>query len=80
MSNYDTDNVRRIAELEAHLAAIRYTVDRQAEDPGLWFVAERATEGYLQLALRTLHSVVESAVPIEPLNEDPPTPTTKEPR
>lgn len=34
-------------------------VEEQAEDVGLWFVAETATEGYLQRALRRLHAAVE---------------------
>lgn len=34
-------------------------VDRQAEDEGLWFDAETATEAYLQKALRQLHAAVE---------------------
>lgn len=31
----------------------------QAEDEGLWFVAETATEAHLQRALRRLHAAVE---------------------
>lgn len=34
-------------------------VDRQAEDEGLWFVAETAPEAYLQQELRRLHAAVE---------------------
>jgi len=37
----------------------------QAEDPGLWFHAETATEAYLQRALRRLHAAIEG----EPWNE-----------
>lgn len=34
-------------------------VQQQAEDPGLWFVAQYASEAYLQAELRRLHSWVE---------------------
>ena len=34
-------------------------VNEQAEDSGLWFVAESVTEDYLQRALRRLHAAVE---------------------
>lgn len=34
-------------------------VNRQAEDEGLWFVAETAAEAYLQQELRLLHAVIE---------------------
>jgi hypothetical protein len=43
------------------LKRIRAVVDRQAEDEGLWFVAETASEAYLQQELRRLHAAVESA-------------------
>ena len=36
-------------------------VHEQAEDEGLWFEAQTATEAYLQAALRELHAAVESA-------------------
>lgn len=51
-------------------------VDRQAEDPGLWFQAETATEAYLQHALRALHCEIENLLPLsifggeEPYKED----------
>ncbi len=35
-------------------------VHAQAEDEGLWFLAETATEEYLQAALRRLHAAVEA--------------------
>ena len=44
--------------LEA-LREIRGLVDRQAEDAGLWFVAETAPEDYLQRHLRNLHGLIE---------------------
>lgn len=34
-------------------------VNQQAEDDGLWFVAEYASEGYLQKELRLLHAAIE---------------------
>jgi hypothetical protein len=45
--------------LRGALAAIRSTVDKQAEDEGLWFVAQTASEAYLQQELRKLHQIVE---------------------
>jgi len=36
-------------------------VEAQAEDEGLWFVAETAPEAYLQAALRRLHHLIELA-------------------
>lgn len=36
-------------------------VDEQAEDEGLWFVAETTSEAYLQSALRRLHAVIEGS-------------------
>lgn len=39
---------------------IRALVDRQAEDEGLWFVAQTAAEAYLQQELRRLHAAIES--------------------
>jgi hypothetical protein len=35
-------------------------VNEQAEDAGLWFVAQTITEDYLQRALRRLHAAVEA--------------------
>ena len=34
-------------------------VNRQAEDEGLWFIAQTAPEAYLQRALRELHAAIE---------------------
>lgn len=50
----------RMAEAEEALAAIRALVDAQAEDEGLWFMAQTAPEAYLQQELRRLHALVES--------------------
>lgn len=41
------------------LSAIQALVDKQAEDEGLWFVAETAPEAYLQQELRRLHAEIE---------------------
>ena len=37
-------------------------VNRQAEDPALWFKAQTASEVYLQQALRELHEAVEKQI------------------
>ena len=44
---------------EDDLIGLRSVVDAQAEDDGLWFEAEHATEAYLQGALRCLHHLIE---------------------
>jgi hypothetical protein len=41
------------------LARARRIVAEQAEDAGLWFIAEHAPEAYLQQELRRLHRVIE---------------------
>ena len=43
----------------AALLVIRALVKAQAEDEGLWFIAETAPEAYLQSALRRLHAACE---------------------
>lgn len=43
-------------------------VNKQAEDEGLWFVAETVPEAYLQRALRKLHAVIEGREP--PFNSE----------
>ncbi len=40
---------------------LQAVVNKQAEDDGLWFIATRASEAYLQQELRALHRAVESA-------------------
>lgn len=45
----------------AKARAARQLVNAQAEDEGLWFVAQTAPEAYLQAALRTLHAVIEGS-------------------
>ncbi len=44
---------------ENKLKEIRELVNRQAEDPGLWFDAQTAPEAYLQRELRKLHNLIE---------------------
>ena len=34
-------------------------VNKQADDEGLWFIAETASEAYLQQELRKLHAAIE---------------------
>ena len=51
---------RLAAAAERDAASIRSVVNEQAEDEGLWFVAETAAEAYLQQALRRLHAAVEA--------------------
>ena len=46
--------------LKAKLDGLRKLCAEQAEDDGLWFVAERISEAYLQQELRKLHAAVES--------------------
>ncbi len=49
------------ARLEERAAArlVMEIVNTQAEDEGLWFIAQFASEAYLQQELRRLHSAVE---------------------
>lgn len=42
-------------------ASVVDLVNEQAEDEGLWFVAETVTEAYLMRNLRELHSAIENA-------------------
>ena len=49
----------------------RPLVEQQALDDGLWFVAERAPEAYLQTALRTLHMAVENDTQWRPIGTAP---------
>lgn len=46
-------------QAEADRERIKRAVSAQAEDPGLWFIAETAPEAYLQQELRRLHAVIE---------------------
>lgn len=42
----------------------------QAEDDGLWFIAESASEAYLQQELRKLHAAIEGVTPAECARRD----------
>jgi len=59
------DAEERISWLEAENRKLRAMVDRQADDAGLWFMAETAAEGYLQQELRKLHAAIEAAVRLD---------------
>ena len=48
------------AALKAQLAQHRDVVDKQAEDSSLRFLAETASEAYLQQELRKMHAVIEA--------------------
>lgn len=50
----------RISDIEKEREIILNFVNEQAEDEGLWCVAQYASESYIQTALRRLHSVIES--------------------
>jgi len=52
----------RVRKLEETFKSARAIVDEQAEDEGLWFIAESIIEAYFQQELRRLHIVIE-AVP-----------------
>lgn len=45
------------------LVAVRVIARQQAEDEGLWFVAQTAPEAHLQQELRRLHAVIEKEEP-----------------
>lgn len=47
---------------ENRLLKIQDLVDKQAEDEGLWFIAETAAEAYLQEQLRALHTEIERSM------------------
>jgi len=49
----------RVAVLTEERDALRTLVEAQAEDEGVWFVAETAAEAYLQQELRRLHAAIE---------------------
>lgn len=48
-----------LASLTQQQASLRELVNAQAEDDGLWFVAQTAPESYLQHELRRLHAAIE---------------------
>lgn len=57
--------VNRAEAAESQVRAMQAVASEQAEDPGLWFIAETAAEAYLQDALRRLHAAIEGKSPEE---------------
>jgi hypothetical protein len=53
-------------DLPAAWVAARALVREQSEDLGLWFLAQYASEAYLQAALRQLHAIVEGQPSAQP--------------
>ena len=45
--------------MKKKLEQIQELVNQQAEDEGLWFEAQTASEAYLQEELRKLHALIE---------------------
>jgi phage-related protein len=54
LKNLKKDTVKKDA-----LYYIQKFIDQQSNDEGLWFVAQTASEAYLQQELRKLHQVIE---------------------
>lgn len=50
---------RQLAERDALISKAKNLIDDQAEDDGLWFVAETITETQLQKSLRKLSAIIE---------------------
>jgi len=50
-----------MSDLIERFSLIKHLVYEQAEDEGLWFVAETAAEAYLQQELRRLHRLIEES-------------------
>ena len=53
------DLVHADAMHDAAISCLLDMVSKQAEDEGLWFIAETASEAYLQQELRKLHAAIE---------------------
>jgi hypothetical protein len=65
---------QRVADLTEALRRIRGVVDAQAEDDGLWFVADSIVEAYFQQELRSLHATIENEcalLAVSPESEEP---------
>lgn len=54
-----------LAGRESMRKKMQELVNKQAEDPGLWFDAQTAPEAYLQQELRKLHAAIEMKVEVE---------------
>ena len=48
-----------VLEVTKTQSTLQELVDMQAEDEGLWFIAETVSEAYLQHELRRLHALIE---------------------
>lgn len=48
---------------EKFITLLKAAVNQQAEDEGIWFMAQTAPEGYLQQELRRLHRLIEEYEP-----------------
>ena len=57
-----------MSALTERIESLRAAVNAQAEDEGLWFIAESATEEYLQQELRALHASAEALIAYYDLN------------
>lgn len=60
--DYLSEIPAEVARLRAGIEELRLLVSTQAEDEGLWFLAETMPEAYLQQELRVLHAAVEAAL------------------
>ncbi len=58
----EVEKLRRFRHIDSLIMTARLMIEEQAEDEGLWLMAETAPEEYLQKALRRLHTVIEAAV------------------
>jgi hypothetical protein len=52
----------KLTAAEKKIEAIKDFVDAQAQDEGLWAVAQYASEAYIQDGLRGLHAYIESVI------------------
>lgn len=59
------DQMEDVKRLRAEAKAARDMCAEQAEDDGLWCIAETGMEEYLQAALRKLHAAIECQTPLE---------------
>lgn len=51
--------IKRLEQRNAEVARLKELVAEQAEDEGLWFNAQTASEAYLQQELRRIHAAIE---------------------
>jgi len=58
-------------KLEWGLESIQEEVNIQAEDEGLWCIAQCASEDYIQRGLRKLHYVIEKQALLEQTSQPP---------